>query len=131
VLSGIISTVVIIVYWFFADNAAEMFWQVTAFCLVVELLSYLVLFPAYIVLRQRDKNIGRPYRVPGPDWCAFLLAGVAEAALLLTVVILCVQPGKDFLWTALPIIVGSISCVIVGELLISYSLKRSKHEAAA
>ena len=128
VASGIISTIIIIVYWFFADTASEMFWHVTAFCLVIELFSYLILFPAYIALRKRDKKIIRPYKVPGPDWFVFLLAGVAEIILLLTVIILCLQPGKDFMWTALPIIVGTIVIVIIGEMLIGWSLKNIKHE---
>ena len=126
VASGIISTIIIVVYWFFADNAAEMFWHVTAFCLVIELFSYLILFPAYVALRKRDKNIKRPYQVPGPDWFAFLLAAVAEIIILVTIIILCLQPGKDFMWIALPIIVGTIVTVIIGEVLIGYSLKKQK-----
>lgn len=118
VLSGLISTLIIVAYWFIADNAAEMFWQVTAFCLVVDLLSYLILFPAYIVLRKRDRNIDRPYRVPGPDWLAYALAIVAGSFILVTVVILCLQPGRDFAWSALPVIVGTIISVAVGEILI-------------
>jgi amino acid transporter len=129
VISGIISTIIIVVYWFFADTASEMFWHVTAFCLVIELFSYLILFPAYIALRRRDKDISRPYRVPGPEWFAFLLAAAAEVMLLVTVTILIFQPGKDFMWTALPIIVGTIITVLIGEVLISYALKSKKNEA--
>jgi len=126
VISGIISTIIIIIYWFFADTASEMFWHVTAFCLVVELFSYLILFPAFIKLRIEDKNIERPYKIPGPNWLAILLAVMAEIVLLLTVLILCLQPGKDFVWTALPIIMGTIIMVIIGEWLINYSFKKKR-----
>jgi amino acid transporter len=128
VISGMISTAVIIIYWFFADTASEMFWHVTAFCLVVELLSYLVLFPAYIVLKKRDRLLPRPYKVPGQEWFAILLAVISEAFLLVTIIILCIQPGKDFVWTALPVIAGSLISVAAGEILINYSVKKYKHE---
>ncbi|MDD4179721.1 MAG: APC family permease [Candidatus Margulisbacteria bacterium] len=127
VLSGIVSTVVIVVYWFFADNAAEMFWSVTAFCLVVDLFAYLILFPAYIILRVKDKKSARPYQVPGPDWFAVLLAIMAEAFVLLAVVILSLQPGKDFVWTALPTIGGALISIAIGEWLIRYSFKAKKN----
>lgn len=123
VISGGISTLVIVVYWFFADNAAEMFWQVTAFCLAVDLFAYLVIFPAFIKLRKSDSSSVRPYRVPGPDWLAYLLAIVAEVFILITVVILLIQPGQDFVWTSLPIIVGSFISVIIGEILINHSMR--------
>lgn len=125
VISGIVSTAVIIVYWYFADTASDMFWHVTAFCLVVELLSYMVLFPAYIALKK-DKSVSRPYKVPGGDRFAVFLAVVAEVFLIVTVIILCIQPGKDFVWTALPVIAGSIVSVASGEILIDYSLKKYK-----
>jgi len=125
-LSGTISTIIILVYWFLADNAAEMFWYVTSFCLVLELLAYLFLFPAFVALRQRDKTIKRPYRVPGPNWFAFFLAVLAETFLLLTILLLCIQPGKEFIWAALPIIAGTIIAVVTGEMIINYSLKKNK-----
>jgi glutamate:GABA antiporter len=125
VISGLISTLVIVVYWFFADNAADMFWQVTAFCLVVDLFAYLVIFPAFIKLRQKDRDSIRPYRVPGPDWLAYLLAVVAEIFILITVIILLVQPGQDFVWSSLPIIVGSVISVTIGEILIYRSMNKA------
>lgn len=125
ILSGIVSTSVIVAYWFIADNAAEMFWNVTAFCLVVDLFSYLILFPAYIVLRNRDKKTERPYQVPGPDWFAYLLAIMAEMFISFTVILLIIQPGKEFVWSSLPIIVGAIITVLIGELLINSSRKET------
>jgi amino acid transporter len=120
-VSGVISTIVILAYWFLADNAAEMFWYVTSFCLVLELLAYLFLFPAFITLRMRDKNVNRPYRVPGPTWLVYFMAGSAEMFLLLAIILLCIQPGKEFVWAALPIIVGTIITVLIGEGLIRVS----------
>jgi amino acid transporter len=123
IVSGIISTVVIIIYGFIAKNAGELFWHVVSFSLVVGLFSYLMLFPSFIILRIKDKNIQRPYQVPGPNWVAILMAVVAEIFILSALCILLIQPGHDFLRVALPIIIGVVIAVVSGEILINRSKK--------
>jgi amino acid transporter len=123
VVSGIISTFVIIIYGFIAKNASELFWHVVSFSLIVGLFSYLMLFPSFIILRIKDRDIPRPYRVPGPDWFAILLAVIAEIFILIALSVLIIQPGHDFMRSALPIIVGVLVTVIAGEILVTYSSK--------
>ena len=56
-----------------ANSQSNVFWmtfRLTALCL---LLSYLLVFPAFVVLRKRRPDQPRPYRVPGGQ-------GVAAAA---------------------------------------------------
>jgi len=125
IVSGIISTVVIIIYGFIAKNASELFWHVVSFSLVVGLFSYLMLFPSFIILRIKDKNIKRPYRVPGPDWFVILLALMAEIFILIALLILFIQPGHDFMRSALPIIIGVLVTFIAGEVLITHSSRCS------
>ena len=125
IVSGIISTVVIIIYGLIAKNAAELFWHIISFSLIIGLFSYLMLFPAFIVLRNKDKHIFRPYCVPGPDWFAIFLACLSEFFVLAAVVILIIQPGQDFIRTALPVILGVIITVVAGEVLLSRSIKRN------
>ncbi len=125
VVSGIISTAVLIVYGFIAKNAAELFWHTVSFSLIVQLLSYLMLFPAFVILRRRDKGIPRPYRVPGPEWFAVFLAGMAEIFVLSAMIVLIIQPGHDFARSSLPIIIGVLVSVAAGEYLVANST--SKH----
>ena len=125
IISGVISTAVIVVYGCVAQSAAELFWHVISFCLIITLFSYLILFPAFIVLRKKDKAVKRPYRIPGPDWVAILLALIAEFFVLLTVVVLIVQPGRDFMRIALPVIVGVIVTVLIGEFFIACAVKKA------
>jgi amino acid transporter len=121
IVSGIISTVVIIIYGFIAKNAGELFWHVVSFSLVVGLFSYLMLFPSFIILRLKDRDIKRPYQVPGPNWFAIFLAVMAEIFILIALLVLFIQPGHDFMRSALPIIIGVLVTVIAGEILVSYS----------
>jgi len=126
VVSGVISTVVIIIYGFIARNAAELFWHVISFSLVIGLFSYLMLFPAFVILRNKDKVIQRPYRVPGPNWFVMFLAAMAETFVLITVLILIIQPGNDFIRFALPVIVGILVTIVIGEIFIARSILCSR-----
>jgi len=121
IVSGVISTAVIIIYGFIAKNAGELFWHVVSFSLVIGLFSYLMLFPSFIASRIKDKNIKRPYRVPGTNWFAILLAVMAEIFILIALSVLIIQPGHDFMRSALPIIIGVLVTVIAGEILVTYS----------
>jgi amino acid transporter len=122
IASGAISTVIIIAYGFIARDAAEMFWQTISFSAIVGLFSYLVLFPAFIILRIKDKAVKRPYRVPGPEWFGFFLAIMAAVLFWSPLSVLMLQPGSDFARTALPTIIGIIITVILGEILVARSL---------
>jgi amino acid transporter len=124
ILSGVISTVVIILYGFIAKNAAELFWHVLSCCLIVGLFSYLLLYPSFIILRLKEKSVARPYRIPGPDGFAIFLAVMAELFVLATILILLIQPGHDFRTSALPIIVGVLITAAVGEILVARSAKK-------
>jgi amino acid transporter len=119
IVSGIISTVVILIYGFIASDAAELFWHTVSFSLIVQLFSNLMLFPSFVILRNKDKGTPRPFRVPGPDWFAILLAILAGIFVLAAILILIIQPGQDFMRVTLPIIAGVIIVVIVGEILLS------------
>jgi amino acid transporter len=124
IASGIISTAVIIIYGFIASNAEELFWHTISFSTVVNLFSYMILFPTFIILRKKDERVKRPYRLPGPDWVGIGAAVMAEFFVLVTALVLLLQPGDDFLRASLPIIIGVIITVGVGEIFISRSLKK-------
>jgi glutamate:GABA antiporter len=117
VISGIVSTAVILAYGFIASNAAELFWHTVSFSLIVQLFSNLMLFPSFIILRNKDRSAPRPFRVPGPGWFAILLAILAGMFVLAAILILLIQPGQDFVRVTLPIIAGVITVVIIGEVL--------------
>jgi amino acid transporter len=125
VVSGVISTIVIIAYGFIAKSAAELFWHTVSFSLIVQLFSNFMLFPAFIILRNKDKSISRPFRVPGPDWLAIFLAILAGTFVLAAILILVIQPGQDFIRTALPVIIGVVATIAVGEIMVSRSHRKT------
>jgi amino acid transporter len=130
IASGIISTVVILIYGFIASDAEDLFWHTISFSTVVNLFSYMMLFPSFIILRKKDKDRKRPYRLPGPDWVGIGLAIMAEVFVLATLLVLALQPGDDFLRVSLPIIIGVLVTVGVGEIFIWRSQKNAKRPEA-
>lgn len=126
VISGIISSSVIIAYGFIARNASELFWHVISFTLIIDLLSYAMLFSAFIILRKKDKAVVRPYQVPGPQWFAIFLAVMAEGFVVMTFAVVIAQPGHGFIRSSLPLIVGVVIALGLGEIFIARSMQRKK-----
>jgi amino acid transporter len=118
-LSGTISTVILVVYGFLAGTSEELFWTLTAFASILFLLPYGVLFPAFLRLRRRDGEARRPYRIPGPFWFVFLAAGIADLFVLQSILLFVWVPGRPFDGNfAAPVILGVFLTGISGELLI-------------
>lgn len=68
-MSGIVATVAmvaaILISSFGSNNLATLFSLVFGFTISTTTLSYLFIFPAYLILRYKYPNIRRPYQVPG------------------------------------------------------------------
>jgi len=125
ILTGIVSTVVIILYGFMAGNAEDLFWTLFAFSSMIFLMPYLALFPAFLKLRHDDPNIERPYRVPGGKTVAIILAVICELFIIQAVVLFVWVPGQPMDWAfAGPVLIGVLITLVVGEILISGSAKK-------
>lgn len=118
-LTGLVSTVVIIAYGVFARSAEDLFWSLFAFSSVIFLLPYLVLFPAFLTLRRKDPTTPRPYRVPGGALGAGVLAGVCTLFIAQAVIFFLWVPGVAIDWSKTgPILGGVIVTLVLGELVI-------------
>ena len=106
---------------------SSLFWSFFALNLVMLLLSYLPVFPAFLALRQRFPDAERPFRVPGGGGFLKCLAYVPMALIALSIVFTAVplSTDRETLATILPITVGSIISVLLGELLIA--VRRRHH----
>ncbi len=125
ILTGIVSTVVIVLYGFMAGNAEDLFWTLFAFSSMIFLMPYLALFPAFLKLRHDDPNAVRPYRVPGGKPVAIILAVICELFIIQAVVLFVWVPGQPMDWAfAGPVLIGVLITLVVGEILISTSAKK-------
>lgn len=125
IITGVVSTVVLIIYGFFAASNEELFWTLFAFSSIVFLLPYLALFPAFIKLRMVDKDIMRPYKVPGGKILAWIMAVICVLFIIQAIVFFIWVPGEPIDWAfAGPVLIGVLITLIIGEVLLFFSRKQ-------
>lgn len=90
------------------------------------LLSYAPVFPAFLRLREIDPDSERPFRVPGGRGMLRVLAYVPMALILISIFFTAVPLSFDSetLSGYLPITVGSILSIVIGEILIAARARR-------
>lgn len=119
IVTGLVTTVVIIVYGLMAANAEDLFWTLFAFSSVVFLLCYLLMFAAFLRLRIIDADRPRAYRVPGGSAGAWILGLLCIVFIVQAIVFFIYTPGAFDIKYAATIIGGVIVTAIIGEVLIS------------
>ena len=126
--SGIVASVVcilgIIIELLSPDSS--LFWSFFALNLVMLLLSYAPVFPAFLRLREIDPDSERPFRVPGGHGMLRVLAYVPMALILISIFFTAVPLSFDSetLSGYLPITIGSILSIVIGEILIAARARR-------
>ena len=108
---------------------SELFWTFFALNMILLLMSYLPIFPAFLKLRKTDPNTERPFRVSGGPVALKLMAYIPMSLIVISI-IFCAVPlsfDAETLAAVLPITIGSILCVIIGEAL---TIVREKKRSA-
>lgn len=118
VMNGIVASVVIIIAPFIPNQ--DLFWCFFALNLVMFLLSYLPMFPAFLKLRKTEPDTVRPFRVPGGK---LLLHVIAYAPMLMIVIALIfvavpLSFDSETLESVLPITIGAVICIGIGEVIV-------------
>ncbi|ABS62764.1 amino acid permease-associated region [Parvibaculum lavamentivorans DS-1] len=118
IVTGVVTSVVIVVYGLLAADAEDLFWTLFAFSSIVFLLPYLIMFLTFLQLRRIDAHRPRPYRVPGGKGGALVFALLCIAFIVQAIVFFIYTPGEFDMTYAASIIIGVAATVIVGELMI-------------
>lgn len=126
-ITGIVATVVVILYGLTSGESDELFWSVFAFSSCIFLLPYLFMFPAHVKLRRTDAATPRPFQVPGGVGTQIALATVCFF-FIAQAVLLFVLPeifGGVIDWSyTIPVALGVIITIVIGEVLLAGSEKR-------
>lgn len=121
IINGVVSALICILGTIMTLVApeSELFWTFFALNMVLLLMSYLPIFPAFLKLRKADPNTKRPFRVFGSPAMLKVMAYLPMALILISI-LFCAVPlslDADTLSSVLPITVGSIICISIGEVL--------------
>lgn len=118
IVTGVVTTVVIVIYGLLAADAEDLFWTLFAFSSIVFLLPYLIMFAAFLRLRVIDPATPRPYRVPGGQGGALVLAILCMLFILQAIVFFIYTPGEFDMTYAVSIAIGVVVTVVIGEVLV-------------
>lgn len=130
ILNGIVAAVICVlgVIMTLIDPASELFWTFFALNLVLLLMSYLPVFPAFLKLRETDPDAERPFKVSGSPAMLKVMAYVPMGLILISILFCAVPMSLDAetLAEVLPITIGTVICIIIGEVLIISREKRKE-----
>jgi len=129
-ITGAVSTLVLVVYGLMAGSNEELFWTLFAFSSIIFLLPYLALFPAFLKLRRIDAGIKRPFQVPGGRLLPAVMAVVCELFILQAILFFVWVPGQAVDWGyAVPVLIGVLVTILIGEALLWWSGRKAVRHA--
>lgn len=109
----------------------DIFWSFFSLNVVALLASYALLFPAFHRLRRLEPERKRPFKVPGGPLLLALMTWVPEGLLLLAILfsILPLNASSVQLATKLPVLIGFLSAVAIGEIVVRLTAKAHRNPA--
>ena len=119
IMNGLVASLVLIIAPFMPNE--DLFWSFFALNLVMFLLSYLPVFPAFIKLRKTDDDTERPFRVPGSPLFLKILAGLPMLLIVVALIFTAIPLSFDTetLTSKLPITIGAVIFIIIGEVIVN------------
>lgn len=132
IINGVIASILVLLAPLMSYLGMEdIFWSFFALNLVTLLASYIFVFPSFLKLRKVDPNRVRPYRVKASNFWLKMITYTPLTLLILSVVFTVVplNLSKEEIVFKLPLLVGTIIAVVVGEIIINYCLKHTKDES--
>ncbi len=116
--NGVIASAVVLIAPLIPSE--DLFWSFFALNMVTLLMSYILMFPAFLRLRKTDPDAERPYRVGGGKTRLAVMTYLPMALLIISV-IFCVIPldtSSEELAAKIPLLIGTAIAVIIGEILV-------------
>ncbi|MGL4571080.1 MAG: APC family permease [Clostridium sp.] len=116
ILNGVIATILVVSAPLIPSE--DIFWAFFGLNVVALLLSYVMLFPAFLKLRKIDGDAKRPFKVSGSPTKIKIIA-IVPMVLLVASVILSVVPLENTpeeMSLKIPVLVGTIITIIIGEI---------------
>lgn len=125
-LNGIIASILVIIAPFIPNQ--DIFWAFFSLNIVALVLSYTMMFPAFLKLRKIDPDHKRPFKVPGGKVIINLITWIPEVLLFVTVFLTAVplNTSASELDSKLPILIGTIVTLVIGEIVVRVTTRKEK-----
>ncbi len=120
-ITGVISTVVLLIAALFISSQDSLYYAIFAASSVVFLMPYLLMFPAALVLRIKDPDRPRPFRIPGGTKVVALLVVIATFMIAATALFFMWPeiPHRPADWSYTGPLLGIVAgALVIGEVLI-------------
>ena len=116
--NGLVASIVIIIAPLLPNQ--DLFWAFFSLNLVMFLLSYVPVFPAFFKLRKIDPAAPRPFKVSGSEGFLKVLVVLPMILIVISLIFTALPLAFDSetLAAKLPITIGSLICIAIGELII-------------
>ncbi|WP_445194559.1 APC family permease [Streptococcus mutans] len=116
--NGIVASIVVVIAPFLPNQ--DLFWAFFSLNLVMFLLSYVPVFPAFFKLRKINPDTPRPFKVSGNDSFLRLLVILPMILIIISLIFTALPLAFDSetLASKLPITIGSLIFIGIGELII-------------
>lgn len=114
-MNGIVASIVVIIAPILPNQ--DLFWAFFSLNLVMFLLSYVPVFPAFYRLRKIDPDTPRPFKVSGKDGFLKVLVAVPMLMIIISLIFTTIPLKFDAetLNEQLPILIGAVVFVLFGE----------------
>lgn len=116
IMNGAVASLVVVIAPFLPNQ--DLFWAFFSLNLVMFLLSYVPVFPAFYRLRKIDPETPRPFKVSGKDTFLKFLVILPMVIILISLVFTALPLSAQELAGKLPITIGSIIFIAIGEAII-------------
>lgn len=122
VTNGIIASAVVLIAPFIPSE--DVFWSFFALNMVTLLLSYVMMFPAFLRLRQLDPDIDRPFRVGGGRVRLWIMTYLPMLLIILAILFSILPLSREEVAEKLPLLIGTLAAIAVGEIIASRAANR-------
>lgn len=126
IANGLIASIIVLIAPLIPSQ--DIFWSFFALNMVTLLMSYILMFPAFLKLRKKDPDIERPYKVSGGSFRLGLMTYLPMILLIISVIfsIVPLDSSEAEMSTKIPILIGTAAAIAIGELLVFRSKRYNK-----
>lgn len=126
IMNGVVASCVVLIAPLIPNK--DMFWSLFAVNVVMILLAYLPVFPAFYKLRKIDPDRNRPFKVGGNDFVLKIIVVVPMILIAMSLIFTAVplRFDRDSLMSVLPITIETVILIIIGELILHHTQKKKK-----